>query len=895
MSEPAESLDATDPFRESVPHVVVVDAEIVEVSASVAVEIGCDPTPLLGPLADIGTRLDGASYGDLCDGIAQVRVRLSGEMDDRPVRLRSLDRADSTCWIEIRSLGDVFRLESLLRRSGLGHALLSPSGELEWSMTSDALAEVLPGDDPMSWVALMDPDDMRALRTAIREVGADPTARRSVTHRLEADRTRVVVDEIESAVHDPDLRAVVVRSRLGDPTDPPTARSGASGRLTVSDHMPIGVVVASDTGIVLHRNAVAAELVGTGVGQRVVPDVAGGPWLLSRLDSADTERYLSVFETATRGRRAHCTIASPVADHRWLRVSISPAVSSTVVITIEDTTELAEAERALRASNRLLEALDSRSEDLVVVFDSLGRSRYTSSSARAGADDGSRVDHVADLTSMAHPDDRDEVTEVIADVRARPSSTAEVAFRVVRGGDDAGRWHAATITNHLADPDVRGVVLIARDVHEQRLAELDLVFRATHDPLTTLPDRAALQRRLDDVLVEAERHGSRTALMFLDVDDFKTINDSAGHGVGDAVLREVAERLRSCLRDSDVVGRFGGDEFVLVAPGVSDDTHALDLAERVLATVTGSVRADGIEIAFGISLGVAVTGEGCTTAAQLLHRADAAMYRSKLAGRGRVTLHRPEHDVTHVDISLRSDLGRAIDAGALDVHYQPIVPLRDGLVGGFESLARWEHAEYGQIDTERFLAVAEVAGLSPELGDEMVRLVCVDDRSWMLDGEFVSINLSVSQVGRDDTAGRLLERLRASGIDPSEVVVELTEASFGQGRVVRDGLERFRAAGVRIFLDDFGTGYSSLRQLHRFPVDGIKIDASVVAPSVDESLVRLIVGVATTLDIRTIAEGVETERQLETVRRLGVDYAQGYLLGRPRRAPRRADPQQRGP
>jgi diguanylate cyclase (GGDEF)-like protein len=880
---------------DSFAHLRVSGGTITHVSTAVWQELDCEQRDLPDRLSQLGTRLDDTTFDELCAGVAPLRLRLGHDLNDRPVRLRRLDfESDDPDEIvlEVRSLAAEFRLESLLRRSGLAHMLLSPTIELEWSMASNDMNAVLPGDNPMSWVELMDADDMQTLGKAIFKVGSDPNLRRTVSHRLNADRTYTIIDHVESALHDPDLRAVLVRSHFEDqrgPSDTVGALAPFAG-ITVSDHMPIGVVVASHAGKVLHRNAVAAELVGARVGQLVMPD-GGEPWMMSRLSAEQSADYQSVFAAASAGQPAHCTINSPFDATSWLRLSISPAAASTVVLTIEDTTDLAEAERALRASTRLLEALDSHSEDLVIVFDARGRSRYVNSSTRSQLGDGVSVDHIDDLARLVNDVDQAAVADLVKRVTSDPSGSGEIDFRVDRGlrdPDTTGRWHHATMTNLINDPDVQGIVLTMRDIHERHLAERELHYKATHDALTTLPDRAALQTRLEAALQQGEEANSRTALLFCDIDNFKLINDRAGHHVGDLVLTEVADRLRSALRSSDFVGRFGGDEFVVVAPLVTDEAHAMELAERVFTAVTGTLRCDDVDVEVNMSMGVALTDTECTTASSLLNRADMAMYKAKEQGRGRFVLSLPPAaDDEGATAQLRVDVGSAIADGQLELHYQPMVPLRSGLSKGHESLARWEHPVQGMVTAKRLFDIAEAAGLSAELGTELLRLAHADERPWFAedDGGFISINVSASQLGHPDAATQFVERMGERGLDPSQLVIELTEASFAQGLILQDNLDVLRNAGIRIFLDNFGVGYSSVSYLHQFPVDGIKIHASVVSPVVDENLVKLIVSVAASLDIRTVAEGVETRDQLDTVTRLGVDYAQGYLLGHPTRTP----------
>lgn len=627
---------------DAIPHVVVTNGNITDVSPEVAHELGCEINSLQGTIDSIGTRLDDVTFEQLCNGDAPLRVRLGAELRDRPVRLRRIGIVGERMWIEIRSLAHEFRLESLLRRSGVGHMLISPDIELQWSMSAAGLSDVFPGDNPLNWIELMDPDDMQALGKAIYKVGRDPNLQRIVPHRLNADRTYTIIDTVESAMHDPDLRAVLVRSRLQDDSHADGKGAAPYAGITVSDHMPIGVVVASATGKVLHRNAVAAKLVSARAGQSVIPDesISDESWMLEKLPTADAERFRAVFAAAcgSPAQAGHCTIPSPIDGTRWLRISVSPAAASTVVLTIEDSTELAEAEQKLRASNRLLEALDSHSEDLVIVFDAVGRARYTSSSVRRMLGTGVSIADSDDFIRYVRAADKVLVSELERRVRSGSLSSGAIDFRIDTD-DPAGRWHHATMTNLLDDADVQGLVLTVRDVHERYLAERELRFRATHDVLTTLPDRGGLRAHLETVLAEAREDDHLTALVFCDVDNFKHVNDRMGHHIGDLVLTEVAARLRHALRSSDFVARFGGDEFVVVLPNVDDAHHALAVAQRVFATVTGPVSLGGNVIEIGISMGIAVSSTSVNSVDELLQRADEAMYQSKRAGRGRLSLY----------------------------------------------------------------------------------------------------------------------------------------------------------------------------------------------------------------------------------------------------------------
>lgn len=626
------------------PHIVVVNGVIDHVAPEVANELGCNTEALSGPLDGLGTRLDDVSFAQLCNGDSTLRLRLRSELLDRPVRLRLLGTIGEATWIEVRSLANEFRMESLLRRSGVGHMLLSPDIELLWSMSAADLSDVFPGDNPTNWIELMDPDDMQALGKAIYKVGRDPTLQRVIPHRLNADRTYTIIDTVESAMHDPDLRAVLVRSRLQAAAGAESKGAAPYAGITVSDHMPIGVVVATTNGKVLHRNAIAAQFVGARAGQSVVPNEATNEddWMLAKLSSNDTERFLNVFAAAAApaGQSGHCTVPSPLNSRQWLRISVSPAAASTVVLTIEDATELANAEQALRSSNRLLEALDSHSEELVVVFDAAGLATYTSSSVHRMLRPDTIIKDLNDLFQYVHPADQPMVIELERSVRSNEAVSASTEFRI-ETDTPIGRWHQANLTNLLDDVDVQGLVLTVRDIHERYLADRELRYLATHDVLTTLPDRGGLRTRLEAVLIEAELRGQLTALIFCDIDNFKIINDRFGHHIGDLVLTEVALRLSASLRTSDFVGRFGGDEFVVVIPNVDDEAHALALADRVFTRAIGPAFVEGVEVNISLSMGVAVSTGLFSSVDELLQHADEAMYRSKREGRCRVSLFSP--------------------------------------------------------------------------------------------------------------------------------------------------------------------------------------------------------------------------------------------------------------
>ncbi len=422
----------------------------------------------------------------------------------------------------------------------------------------------------------------------------------------------------------------------------------------------------------------------------------------------------------------------------------------------------------------------------------------------------------------------------------------------------------------LSDP-FDGLLLRARllgEFNEAAYLELRALepIHLAHDELTGLPKRAAVLTHLRQHLLDAEV-GAETAVLFLDVDNFKAVNDRLGYDAGDELLVEVANRLRSAVRGLDLVGRYGGDEFVVVTPDAADEEAIRTAALRVFEAVSGSMSCAGVKVPVSVSIGVVSSSPTDRSADSLLNKADLAMYEAKRNGRSRLEYY---SDGMTARASERSKnqalLVDAVKNGEMRIHFQRVVPARAGagLATGAEALARWQHPTKGLVGPDAFIGVAEETGYITTLGTELIRLAIVDFVAWPGDD-------------RPD----FLAVVADSGLDPTDLVVELTEGAFAKGKPVLDNLRRFRERGVRIHLDDFGTGYSSLSYLRRFPVDGIKIDRSFLHPTIDEGLIRIIVDIASTMGIVTVAEGIETHASLQKVTELGVTYAQGFLIDRP--------------
>jgi diguanylate cyclase (GGDEF)-like protein len=428
----------------------------------------------------------------------------------------------------------------------------------------------------------------------------------------------------------------------------------------------------------------------------------------------------------------------------------------------------------------------------------------------------------------------------------------------------------------------------------ERTSRQAFAYQAGHDALTQLPNRALFLDRLGQVMTRRSRHPSGTAVLFLDLDRFKWLNDSLGHAAGDELLVEVAARLREAMRAEDTVARFGGDEFVVLCDGVADQAEAEAMAGRLAAVLAAPVTVAGEETTVTVSIGIAYAPPTSTgdTPESLVRDADAAMYRAKEQGRNRHAVF----DVTTLELALVrhetvNALRRGVQRHELVVHYQPALDLGTGRAVGVEALVRWDHPQRGLLAPGAFIALAEETGLVVPLGTEVLATACRQVMAWQGDGQapedlWLSVNLAVRQLLAADLGSVVEEALVDSGLPPDRLCLEITESALLEDTESSTrALNRLKALGVRIGVDDFGTGFSSLTYLKRFPVDVLKIDRSFVAglcrDHEDRAIVASVIDLAHAFGLTTTAEGVETAEQLDQLRALGCEQGQGYLWSRP--------------
>jgi diguanylate cyclase (GGDEF)-like protein/PAS domain S-box-containing protein len=550
--------------------------------------------------------------------------------------------------------------------------------------------------------------------------------------------------------------------------------------------------------------------------------------------------------------------------------------------------------RVLRQSEQRFRALVLKASEVIVVTGAQGHLTYISPSAELVTGIAPSVLMDMEFTDLVHPDDLEKVGSATEIVLAQPGAAKETQLRL-RHADGGWRWVEMITRNLIDEPAVGGLVINYRDVTERHLLEERLHHQALHDALTGLPNRALILDRVEQALARARRAQTPIALLFLDLDGFKAINDTYGHAAGDELLRAVAARLSAALRESDTVGRLGGDEFVVLAEDSSLDAGPEVIAERLRDVLTEPFhlnRPEELTLHAQASIGIAVGLR--TNADELLRDADVALYAAKDAGKNRYVVFEPEMQTAVSDrLELEMDLRDATGTNQLFLVYQPTFELQTCEITGVEALLRWQHPVHGLVMPETFIPLAEETALIVPIGRWVLAEACRQAADWKRRGHPlpVSVNVSARQL---DPGVDLLADVRAalaeSQIDPASLTLEITETMLMRdARASSDRLHALKALGVRIAIDDFGTGYSSLAYLQQFPVDLLKIDRSFISGMATgpeaNALVHTLIQLGKTLGIETLAEGIEEHHQLQSLQRGLCDSGQGYLIARPLSAP----------
>jgi diguanylate cyclase (GGDEF)-like protein len=429
-----------------------------------------------------------------------------------------------------------------------------------------------------------------------------------------------------------------------------------------------------------------------------------------------------------------------------------------------------------------------------------------------------------------------------------------------------------------------------RRTNDELSSALAMIQRmATHDTLTALPNRALFNETLAHAIAKAERHSRRLAIFFLDMDRFKNINDTLGHGVGDRVLQEAARRLAGAVRASDLIARLGGDEFVLLVEDFADTTDLADIAGKVVKCFEETVIVEGHELGLSASLGICTYPEDGKDGQALLSNADIAMYRAKEQGRNRFCFYAAElNQLSEERLALEASLRHALERGEIEVHYQPKIDFRKGHVTGVEALIRWRHPTLGLLMPDRFIALAEEIGVIIPIGYWTLKRVCERARRWHDQGMHLSmaVNLSASQFHQPELVSELGAIIKSTGIAPNALELEITESMVMKDpdRAVKV-MEALRRMGVRLSIDDFGTGHSSLGYLKRFPINQLKVDRTFVRDlphnGDDVAITRAVIAMAHSLKMSVVAEGVEHQQQFDLLRAEGCDEFQGFFCQPP--------------
>jgi diguanylate cyclase (GGDEF)-like protein/PAS domain S-box-containing protein len=702
---------------------------------------------------------------------------------------------------------------------------------------------------------------------------------------------RLLELEASNLLGRPPLSGLVLTAR--DVTERRRAETARRQLTAILDGTPDFVVTADPHGRILYVNAAAQERLGVALADAArynLPDFYPS-WATARLlgEAIPT----AIREGVWRGdlalllpRAGEVPVSQVVLAHRG-----EGGALQFLSLTARDISESKRAEAALRDSEeRFRQVAENIEEVFWLVSCDDWRVLFVSPAYEQVW--GRRcADLLADpgwLLRDVHEDDRAEQGHGFEQFFANP----EREYRIVRPGGEV-RWiRSRFFPVRNAEGAVYRVAAISEDITDRRRKDEHLRRLAMHDPLTQLPNRTALIHRLLRALERAEHQPQASfAVVFVDLDRFKLVNDSLGHMRGDELLVAIGRRLESCVRPEDMVARLGGDEFAVLLHHTPSAADAARVAERILHSFSESFTIGGHEVFAGASMGI-VPSAGYAHPEDLLRDADIAMYRAKVGGRG---TYRVFDSAMHADVvarlKLETDLRLAVDRQEFELYFQPIINLSTGSVAGLEALLRWRHPERGQVLPAGFIGVAEEIGVIVPLGWWVLREACEQMARWTREfpqaGQLsMSVNLSAKQFSQHDVPGRLRRILDETGVDPRRLKLEITESVLIEhSGAVRATLDEIRGWGVELHIDDFGTGYSSLSYLDRFPIDVVKIDRSLVArigPAGEGGeIVHTVISLAQNLGMTVVAEGVETAAQLRQLRKLGCDSAQGFLFSRP--------------
>ncbi len=653
---------------------------------------------------------------------------------------------------------------------------------------------------------------------------------------------------------------------------------------------PVGIAELDVNGTVIAANRAIGDIL------EIAPDDLIGTnagWYIQPDDQCARDQTMLGLAIDDRIEVVEKHLVTARGNHRWLHIQAllvagHEGPERRALAYIVDTTAEHLAREHLAETSARFAALVERSADAIVVQATVGgKLDYASPGLFAMLGITADAAVGSDFMHLVHPDDVAKATERFSSLDAGVGTSVSFDGRL-RHADGGWRYVETTTTNLIDDPAVQAVISNLHDVTDRVEAAGRLAHQAMHDDLTELPNRALLLDRLDQALARAERSGRPCALLFIDLDQFKQVNDNMGHGAGDQLLKTVAGRLIQAIRPGDSVGRLGGDEFVVLAENIDEQATVTAIAERVQACIAEPVSVGDRVVTMSGSVGIAISNRQSPDA--LFQEADMALHRSKRSGRNRWEIYdgamRTE---SHRRQEIEDLVRAALTNDTLTLYYQPIIDLSSGSVVGSEALARIRQPDGAMANPGDFIAIAEDSGLIIPLGDVVLELACAQQARWRAAGssrDHVAVNVSARQLGSDHFVDGVEKVLAAYDLRPEEVCIEVTESTLiDVASSTRGRLHELKDLGVSLALDDFGTGWSSLSYLRRFPFDVVKIDQSFVAGlgtnHSDTQLVKAVIDLAEGLNLGTIAEGIETGPQDQLLRQMGCVQGQGYLYGRP--------------
>ena len=549
-------------------------------------------------------------------------------------------------------------------------------------------------------------------------------------------------------------------------------------------------------------------------------------------------------------------------------------------------------QQTLRESEKRFRALIENSIDIIMILNPDGNVIYSSPSAQRFLDNFDENNLNISIFNIIHANDRQLVRHTLQKVVKNSSEKQYIKELKIKNEQHKWQIFEAVFTNLTSDSYIEGIVVNCHNITDRKIAEEKLLYDAFHDSLTQLPNRALFMDRLSHAFARYQRHSqNQFAVIFIDLDRFKIVNDSLGHLAGDRLIIEVANRLKKDMHHDDSVARMGGDEFAILLEYVKSEENAEYVAQRIQKLLQLPFYINNQEVYTSASIGIALNNKDYKSPTDILRDADTAMYRAKTLGKARQEVFNTSMYADNLgQLKLEIDLRQALQKNELELYYQPIILLETGLICGFEALLRWQHPKRGMISPNEFIPIAEETGLIIPIGWWTLQQACQQTYNWQQQFSLQSLTISVNLSGRQFSQSKLVEKidevLYRTCLDHHSLRLEITETTIMENeQIVMGILSELKAMNIQLNIDDFGTGYSSLSRLRNFPIDTLKIDRSFVMTMDTESqnleITKAIISMAANLEIDVIAEGVETATQLALLRNLKCKYGQGYFFSKP--------------